>query len=147
VFFCFFVHVEIRDTMCSMESTQILLLGSADSGKSAIIKQLRILTTESWTHIELESYRRIIFSNLIEGMKDIFESLKESGTSLEGDPRAFAAYKVGCPPLSSSALPLTSWPLSSAFWRPLSCEKAGHILVPVMKLSISSGHTLKSKTS
>ena len=86
--------------MCSLDLTQVLLLGSGDSGKSTLIKQMRILTKVPWTPIELESYRQIIFLNLIDGIKGIFQTLDESGISLKGDPRALDAYKVSCTHLS-----------------------------------------------
>ena len=89
------------DVEGSSESGQVLLLGSGDSGKSTVIKQMRILTKVPWTRVELESYRQIVFSNLIEGMKGIFQSLDDLNISLKGDPRAMDAYNVSCSPLST----------------------------------------------
>ena len=60
---------------------------------------MRILTKIPWTRIELESYRQIVFSNLIDGMKGIFQSLEDLGIPLKGDPRAMDAYNVSCSPL------------------------------------------------
>lgn len=80
--------------MCSLEPAQVLLLGPGDSGKSTVIKQMRILTKIQWTSIELESYRQIIFSNLVDGMKSIFQGLEELSISFAGDPRVLNAYKV-----------------------------------------------------
>lgn len=88
------------DIARSLDPTQILLLGPGDSGKSTVIRQMRILTKVPWTPIELESYRQIVFSNLIQGMKGIFQSLEELGISLERDQRALGAYAVRCSPLS-----------------------------------------------
>lgn len=62
---------------------------------------MRILTKVPWTRVELESYRQIVFSNLIEGMKGIFQSLDDLNISLKGDPRAMDAYNVSCSPLST----------------------------------------------
>ena len=59
---------------------------------------MRILTRVHWTRIELESYRQIIFLNLIDGMKGIFQGLEDLGTSLKGDESALDAYNVSCPP-------------------------------------------------
>ena len=92
------------DTLCSLKFVQVLLLGPGDSGKSTVIKQMRILTKVPWTYIELESYRQIIFLNLIDGMKRMIQSLEELGTSLKGDPRALDAYKVNHFPPSSFSL-------------------------------------------
>lgn len=84
------------DVMCSSKPGQVLLLGSGDSGKSTVIKQMRILTKVPWTRGELESYRQIVFSNLIDGMKGIFQSLDDLNISIKGDPRAMDAYNVSC---------------------------------------------------
>jgi hypothetical protein len=79
---------------------QVLLLGSGDSGKSTFINQMRILTKVPWKASELEWYRQAIFSNLIDGMTRIVQSLDDSGTSLKGDSKALDAYKVSRRPLS-----------------------------------------------
>jgi hypothetical protein len=55
---------------------------------------MRILTKVPFKPIELESYRQIIFSNLIDGMKGMVQSLGDSGTSLKEDSKALDAYNV-----------------------------------------------------
>ena len=106
---------------------------------------MRILTKVPWTYIELESYRQIIFVNLVDGMKRIIQSLEELGTSLKGDPRALDAYNVNPFPPSTFSLQLTSLQPPSVYWKPPMCKKASHFHGPVTRPSIFSGHTLKSK--
>ncbi|KAG8869482.1 hypothetical protein FRC20_001348 [Serendipita sp. 405] len=76
------------------KQTKILLLGSGDSGKTTIMKQMRLITDGSFSRHELESYRQLVFANLITGMKAIVESLPEIGLSIEDDEEAFAAFTM-----------------------------------------------------
>ncbi|KDQ17576.1 hypothetical protein BOTBODRAFT_105257 [Botryobasidium botryosum FD-172 SS1] len=55
---------------------KVLLLGSGDSGKSTILKQMRLIHNVPFTNQEKESYRQLVFSNLVNGMRLIFEAME-----------------------------------------------------------------------
>ncbi|KAJ7860228.1 G-protein alpha subunit-domain-containing protein [Mycena olivaceomarginata] len=61
---------------------QILLLGAADSGKSAILKQMRMKYNVSFSSSEIEAYRRLAFDNVIQGMRLLLASLPSLGLNL-----------------------------------------------------------------
>lgn len=54
---------------------KILLLGSGDSGKSTVLKQMRLIHKVGFTPEEIESYRQLVFNNLVQGMRLILEAL------------------------------------------------------------------------
>jgi hypothetical protein len=58
------------------------------------MKQMRLLTDGSFTKWELESYRQLVFTNLVLGMKALVECLLEVGLSIEDDKEALKAYQV-----------------------------------------------------
>jgi hypothetical protein len=58
------------------------------------MKQMRLLTDGSFTKAELESYRQLVFTNLISGMKALVECLSEVGLTIEDDKGALDAYRV-----------------------------------------------------
>lgn len=58
------------------------------------MKQMRLITNTSFTRSELESYRQLVFTNLVNGMKAIVESLPEIDIYIEDDEAAFAVYQV-----------------------------------------------------
>jgi hypothetical protein len=55
---------------------------------------MRLLTDGSFTKGELESYRQLVFTNLILGMRALVECLSEVGLSIEDDEEALEAYRV-----------------------------------------------------
>ncbi|KAH7907188.1 guanine nucleotide binding protein, alpha subunit [Hygrophoropsis aurantiaca] len=56
---------------------KVLLLGSGDSGKSTILKQMRLIHRVPFSPGEIESYRQLVFNNLITGMTYIFEAMED----------------------------------------------------------------------
>ncbi|KAG8834688.1 hypothetical protein FRC17_007773 [Serendipita sp. 399] len=90
--------------MVIIGSFQILLLGSGDSGKTTIMKQMRLIADGAFTCQELESYRQLVFSNLITGIKAIVECLPEIGLSIENDKEAAEAFKPNYFPTNQDAI-------------------------------------------
>ncbi|KAJ7481009.1 heterotrimeric G-protein alpha subunit, GPA2-like protein [Mycena galericulata] len=64
------------------KTAKILLLGSADSGKSTLLKQMRIIYSVPFSSHEIESYRQLVFDNLGLGIQPLLESLSDFGLSL-----------------------------------------------------------------
>ncbi|KDQ53440.1 hypothetical protein JAAARDRAFT_137170 [Jaapia argillacea MUCL 33604] len=54
---------------------KVLLLGSGDSGKSTILKQMRLIHHVPFSPQEIESYRQLVFNNLVFGLKYVFEAM------------------------------------------------------------------------
>uniref|UniRef100_A0A914GXT5 Uncharacterized protein n=1 Tax=Globodera rostochiensis TaxID=31243 RepID=A0A914GXT5_GLORO len=54
-----------RDRIEGRKMVKILILGSADSGKSTIVKQMRILHTNGFSETELINYRYMLYTNYI----------------------------------------------------------------------------------
>merc|ERR1712227_114572 len=66
------IEKELRDEKRSKEQRVILLLlGAGESGKSTFAKQMKILFLDGYTEEELSSYRNIIRSNCIMGMRTL----------------------------------------------------------------------------
>ena len=47
----------------------MLLLGAGESGKSTILKQMKLIHEGSYSDTERETYKEIIFSNTIQSMR------------------------------------------------------------------------------
>ncbi|KAG8769852.1 hypothetical protein FRC16_006548, partial [Serendipita sp. 398] len=68
----------LRETRRNLAHTpKILLLGSGESGKSTIIKQMRILNNVPFTEYEREVYRVQVFYNLVNGMRSLMDALRD----------------------------------------------------------------------
>lgn len=55
---------------------KLLLLGAGESGKSTILKQMKILHQGGYSEAERESYREIIWSNTIQSMQVLLRGMK-----------------------------------------------------------------------
>ncbi|KAI0785911.1 heterotrimeric G protein alpha subunit 4 [Abortiporus biennis] len=56
---------------------KVLLLGSGDSGKSTILKQMRLIHRVPFSAQEIETYRQLVFNNLTHGMKYLLDSMED----------------------------------------------------------------------
>ncbi|XP_060521271.1 guanine nucleotide-binding protein G(o) subunit alpha-like [Cylas formicarius] len=54
---------------------KILLLGAGESGKSTLVKQMKIIHADGFTHAELSSYRPTVLDNLLSSMKYVLAGM------------------------------------------------------------------------
>ncbi|KAG8879217.1 guanine nucleotide-binding protein subunit alpha [Tulasnella sp. 332] len=64
-----------RDKMNAKNEIKMLLLGAGESGKSTVLKQMKLIHHSGWNDQERESYKEIIFSNTIQSMRAILEAM------------------------------------------------------------------------
>lgn len=69
---------ELKDAKAKMANqVKVLLLGSGDSGKSTILKQMRLIHRVPFSSQEIESYRQLVFDNLTRGLKYLLDAMEE----------------------------------------------------------------------
>ena len=56
---------------------KILLLGAGESGKSTFLKQMRIIHGKDYDHEALISFKPIIYSNILKGMKVLLDARRK----------------------------------------------------------------------
>ncbi|KAI0719072.1 heterotrimeric G protein alpha subunit 4 [Cerioporus squamosus] len=59
------------------KQVKVLLLGSGDSGKSTILKQMRLIHRVPFSSQEIESYRQLVFNNLTHGLKYVIDAMED----------------------------------------------------------------------
>ncbi|KAI9349984.1 guanine nucleotide binding protein, alpha subunit [Pilaira anomala] len=64
---------------------KVLLLGSGDSGKSTILKQMRLIHACGFSKIERENFRVMILTNLLGSMQALLESMHTLNLSFENE--------------------------------------------------------------
>lgn len=77
---------ECRESDCPSQMMQpliVILQGAGESGKSTILKQMRIIYSEGFHLDERKEVRQVIFSNMIVAFKIIAEEMRELGDSYE----------------------------------------------------------------
>lgn len=59
---------ELNDWRFGSANSKMLLLGAGESGKSTILKQMKLIHEGSYTDKERENYKEIIYSNTVQSM-------------------------------------------------------------------------------
>ncbi|KAI9830874.1 MAG: G-Protein alpha subunit [Phylliscum demangeonii] len=70
-----------RDQKEMMNEVKLLLLGAGESGKSTVLKQMKLIYASGFSKSEREDCRAIIFSNLVHAFKVILEAMDELSIS------------------------------------------------------------------
>ncbi|PGH10008.1 guanine nucleotide-binding protein subunit alpha [Blastomyces parvus] len=76
-----------RDKLMQRNEIKMLLLGAGESGKSTILKQMKLINEGSYSREEKESFKEIIFSNTVQSMRVILEAMEGLDIPLD-DQRA-----------------------------------------------------------
>ncbi|KAG0058839.1 guanine nucleotide-binding protein subunit alpha [Linnemannia elongata] len=64
-----------RDRAILRNEVKMLLLGAGESGKSTILKQMKLIHEGSYSKEEREAFKEIIFSNTVQSMRVILEAM------------------------------------------------------------------------
>ncbi|KAI9286721.1 guanine nucleotide binding protein, alpha subunit [Umbelopsis sp. AD052] len=67
---------------------KLLLLGAGESGKSTILKQMRLIHAHDFTDDERETFRGVVFDNVMMSMRNILEAMDVLGIPLQYDHHA-----------------------------------------------------------
>ncbi|XP_050497997.1 transposable element P transposase isoform X1 [Diabrotica virgifera virgifera] len=88
---------------------KILLLGAGESGKSTLVKQMKIIHTDGFTHAELSSFRPTVLDNLLASMKYVLVGMGILRINLEHQRNKVHAENVllakSCFDMSFTILP------------------------------------------
>jgi guanine nucleotide-binding protein G(i) subunit alpha len=64
-----------KDRLQAKNEIKMLLLGAGESGKSTVLKQMKLIHHGGYNEQERESYKEIIFSTTVQSMRAILEAL------------------------------------------------------------------------
>jgi len=74
---------ELKEAKSKMAAqVKVLLLGSGDSGKSTVLKQMRLIHKVPFSAAEIESYRQLVFNNLTHGLKYLLDAMEDMELSV-----------------------------------------------------------------
>ncbi|CAG8433736.1 10428_t:CDS:2 [Diversispora eburnea] len=65
-----------KDKLSMRNEIKMLLLGAGESGKSTILKQMKLIHDGGYSPEERESFKEIIFSNTVQSMRVILEAME-----------------------------------------------------------------------
>ncbi|KAF9275899.1 guanine nucleotide-binding protein subunit alpha [Mortierella alpina] len=88
-----------RDRMQMRNEVKMLLLGAGESGKSTILKQMKLIHDGGYSKEEREAFKEIIFSNTFQSMRVILEAMDKMELPLHHEAnRNYAIIIMSLPP-------------------------------------------------
>ncbi|KAL8280887.1 hypothetical protein RQP46_006566 [Phenoliferia psychrophenolica] len=96
-----------QEKVVARRNVKLLLLGTGESGKSTILKQMRLHHVGGYTDEERDGYREIVYANLIQSMQVVIEALHDLAMPIPAHLTGAAAYIMSirvsahepCPPM------------------------------------------------
>ena len=82
------------DAQRAASEVKLLLLGAGESGKSTIVKQMRIIHEKGYTKDECLQYRPIVFSNTIQSLIAIIRAMGQLKIGLAEQERVEDAKRL-----------------------------------------------------
>ncbi|AFR95728.1 guanine nucleotide-binding protein G(o) subunit alpha [Cryptococcus neoformans C23] len=84
------------------KEVKLLLLGAGASGKSTILKQMRLIHDRPFESDEVEDYRKLTFSNIVGGMRAIIDVMDELGLAVQPENRRYISLVDAEPPINTN---------------------------------------------
>ncbi|VDP92833.1 unnamed protein product [Echinostoma caproni] len=72
----------------SCRQAKLLLLGAGESGKSTIVKQMKIIHQDGYSKEECLKYKPVVFSNTVQSMAAILRAMEQLGIYFASDERS-----------------------------------------------------------
>jgi guanine nucleotide-binding protein G(i) subunit alpha len=123
---------EIRETIRSREidlqikqdcaqlrdQVKLLLLGAGESGKSTVLKQMKLIHEGGYTKEERDYYKEIIYSNTVQSMRVILEAMERMGIVLDRDKQKYCDVIYTLPmQIETDALPFLATEAIKILWK------------------------------
>ncbi|XP_017333643.1 guanine nucleotide binding protein (G protein), alpha activating activity polypeptide O, b [Ictalurus punctatus] len=77
-----------EDGMHEAKVVKLLLLGGGESGKSTIVKQMKIIHEDGFSGDDLKQFKPIVYSNTIQSLFSILKAMETLGIEYEDKDRA-----------------------------------------------------------
>ncbi|KAM3832531.1 guanine nucleotide-binding protein G(t) subunit alpha-3 [Vipera latastei] len=72
-----------EDAIKDSRTVKLLLLGAGESGKSTIVKQMKIIHKHGYTDQECQEYKSVVYSNTLQSMLSIVKAMPTLGIEYE----------------------------------------------------------------
>ncbi|GJJ09380.1 hypothetical protein Clacol_003602 [Clathrus columnatus] len=120
------VEKELKETKVKIDhQVKVLLLGSGDSGKSTILKQMRLIHKVPFTGQEVEFYRQLVFNNITQGLRTVLEAMEDFELNVAEENQAFVEMVFEAPDLrDQEPFPMKYLQCLLSLWRDDGVKKA-----------------------
>lgn len=83
-----------EDGIQAAKDIKLLLLGAGESGKSTIVKQMKIIHDSGFTTEDFKQYKPVVYSNTIQSMVAILRAMPNLGITFGNNERESDAKMV-----------------------------------------------------
>ncbi|XP_077503512.1 G protein alpha o subunit [Amblyomma americanum] len=81
-----------EDGIQAAKDIKLLLLGAGESGKSTIVKQMKIIHDSGFTQEDFKQYKPVVYSNTIQSMVAILRAMPNLGISFGNNEREVRSF-------------------------------------------------------
>ncbi|GAA6064000.1 hypothetical protein JCM10212_000154 [Sporobolomyces blumeae] len=91
------VHRQIEDELKrarndASRTSKLLLLGAGESGKSTMLKQMRLMYAQPYSKEEREAYREVVYANALQSMQAVLNGFAITNTPLPSHLEPVASF-------------------------------------------------------
>ncbi|XP_023239560.1 guanine nucleotide-binding protein G(o) subunit alpha-like [Centruroides sculpturatus] len=83
-----------EDGIQAAKDIKLLLLGAGESGKSTIVKQMKIIHDSGFTSEDFRQYKPVVYSNTVQSMVAILRAMPTLGINFSNNEREADAKMV-----------------------------------------------------
>ncbi|CAB3402135.1 unnamed protein product [Caenorhabditis bovis] len=83
-----------KEAAIEQKSIKLLLLGAGESGKSTILKQMRIIHDEGYTQQECKNFRPVIYNNILQSFYTLIRAMKYLNVEYDSEENRVVADKL-----------------------------------------------------
>ncbi|XP_013787454.2 guanine nucleotide-binding protein G(o) subunit alpha-like [Limulus polyphemus] len=76
-----------EDGVQAAKDIKLLLLGAGESGKSTIVKQMKIIHDSGFTQEDFRQYKPVVYSNTVQSIAAIIRAMPNLGISFGNNER------------------------------------------------------------
>lgn len=115
-----------EDKKRQTREVKILLLGAGESGKSTILKQMKMIYAEGFSATDRKQWRMVIFSNLVHAFQVILSAMEEQDTDYDNpNNKQYTSLIQSDPEIDTSQpLPTDCLQAFKSLWADRSVQKA-----------------------
>ncbi|XP_025832706.1 guanine nucleotide-binding protein G(o) subunit alpha-like isoform X2 [Agrilus planipennis] len=81
-----------EDGIQAAKDIKLLLLGAGESGKSTIVKQMKIIHESGFTSEDFKQYRPVVYSNTIQSLVAILRAMPNLGITYGNNEREVSIF-------------------------------------------------------
>uniref|UniRef100_A0A6Q2YDZ0 Guanine nucleotide binding protein (G protein), alpha activating activity polypeptide O, a n=1 Tax=Esox lucius TaxID=8010 RepID=A0A6Q2YDZ0_ESOLU len=83
-----------EDGVTAAKDVKLLLLGAGESGKSTIVKQMKIIHEDGFSGDDVKQYKPVVYSNTIQSLAAIVRAMDTLGLEYGDKERKVTGYQV-----------------------------------------------------